>query len=120
MICVTERAKQELKKLLTTSVDWPGARLRLIDRGQGRLGLGIDIEAPGDQVIEYEGAVLLIVEPGLASNLKQITLDVDDTPIGPELVISEEIVKQSSVTGTVNWLPLPPSSHPQKIAAGKS
>ena len=90
MINVTEQAKQELKRLLTSSVDWPGARLRLVNRGQGRLGLGIDIEAPDDQVVEYEGTKLLIVEPELAFNLKRVTLDVDDTPDGIELVICEE------------------------------
>jgi Fe-S cluster assembly iron-binding protein IscA len=90
MIDVTESAKKELKRLLTSSVDWPGARLRLVDRGQGRLGLGVDIEAPDDQVVEYEGAKLLIVESGLAANLKQVILDVDDTPDGVELVICEK------------------------------
>jgi Fe-S cluster assembly iron-binding protein IscA len=90
MINVTERAKQELKRLLTVSVDLPEARLRLMDRGQGKLGLGIDIEAPDDQVVEYEGIKLLIVEHGLATNLKRVTLDVNDTPEGAELVICEK------------------------------
>jgi len=111
MIYVTERAKQELKKLLVNNVDWPGARLRLMDRGQGRLGLGVDIEAPDDHVIEYDGVKLLLIEPRLATNLRDITLDVDDTPHGPELVISEEIVKQSVISGTENWVPLPPASY---------
>jgi len=30
MINVTERAKQELKKLLSLKVDWPQARLRIV------------------------------------------------------------------------------------------
>ena len=88
MINITERAKQELRKLLSKKVDWPDARLRLMDRGQGKLGLGIDMEARGDRAIEYEGVKVLIVEPELASNLKEVTLDVDETPRGPELVIS--------------------------------
>ena len=54
MINVTERAKRELKRLLSQKVDWPEARLRLMDRGQGILGLGIDIELPGDQIVEYK------------------------------------------------------------------
>jgi Fe-S cluster assembly iron-binding protein IscA len=89
MINITERAKQELSKLLSRKVDWPGARLRLMNRGQGKLGLGIDIEAPGDYIVEYEGINILIVEPELAENLQRVTLDVDDTPEGVELVISE-------------------------------
>ena len=70
MINVTERAKQELKRLLSQKVDWPQARLRLIDRGQGIWGLGIDIEQPGDQVVEYQGIKVLNISrlfyPGLA------------------------------------------------------
>jgi Fe-S cluster assembly iron-binding protein IscA len=88
MINITERAKQELSRLLARKVDWPGARLRLLNRGQGKLGLGVDIEAPGDYIVEYQGISILIVEPGRAENLHRVTLDVDDTPEGVELVIS--------------------------------
>ena len=91
MINVTERAKQELKRLLYQKVDWPEARLRLMDRGQGILGLGLDIELPGDQIVEYHGIEVLNVEPELAAKIKGITLDVDDTPQGAELVIDEKL-----------------------------
>jgi Fe-S cluster assembly iron-binding protein IscA len=87
MLNVTEQAKDELKKLLDAKVDWPGARLRLMDRGGGRLGLGIDIETPGDIILEHEGARLLLVEAGLASRLDGVTLDVDRGTSGAELVI---------------------------------
>ena len=87
MINVTRRAKKELKRLLSQKVDWPQARLRLMDRGQGILGLGIDIELPGDQVVEYQGIKVLNVEPELATKVKGITIDVDDTPDGLALVI---------------------------------
>jgi Fe-S cluster assembly iron-binding protein IscA len=88
MINVTEKAKQELRTLLDEKVDWPGARFRLMDRGQGNLGLGIDLESAGDQAIECDGTKVLLVEPELASNLDEVTLDVDETPAGRELVIS--------------------------------
>jgi Fe-S cluster assembly iron-binding protein IscA len=87
MVSVTEGACKELKRMLSEKVDWPGALLRLVDRGQGNIGLGIDIEVPGDHVVEYEGAKVLIVESELSTNLKGITLDIDDTPSGAELVI---------------------------------
>ena len=90
MINITEQAKQELIKILAKKVDWPGARLRLMDRGKGKLGLGIDIEAPGDQVIEYQGNKIMLIEPELANNLKGIILDVDNTPQGAVLVLSEK------------------------------
>lgn len=87
MVSVTERAKQELKRLLSQNVDWPQARLRIIDRGEGIIGLGIDIEAPGDQIVECDGKRVLICEPALAARLKEITIDIDDTLEGAELVI---------------------------------
>ena len=88
MINVTEGARQELKRILFANVDMPQARLRLLPRDQGELGLGIDIEMPGDELVEYDGSAVLVIEQGLASKLKGITLDVDDTPHGPELIIS--------------------------------
>ena len=87
MIDVTVCARQELKKILSSKVDNSYAFLRLIARGQGRLGLGIDIESPGDEVVEYEGSGLLLVEHELAESLKGVTIDVDDTPDGTQLVI---------------------------------
>ena len=104
MICITEGAKRELKRLLDAKVDYPGALLRLVDRGQGKLGLGIDIEAQDDRVVEYEDTKLLVFAPELDSNLKIITLDIDDTSDETELVIDEAIIQPSSATGKVNCL----------------
>ena len=89
MIGVTDRAKQELLKILFEKVDMPQARLRLTSGDQGQLGLGIDIEMPGDEILEYEGSRLLVVEQALAASLNGIVLDVDDTPVGPQLVIDQ-------------------------------
>jgi Fe-S cluster assembly iron-binding protein IscA len=87
MLNITEKAKQELKRILDNAVEMPQARLRLCDRGGGELGLGIDVEVAEDRVVEYEGARILVVEGNLASKLGNITLDIDDTSAGPELVI---------------------------------
>jgi hypothetical protein len=106
MIDITEHAKEELSRLLVAKVDWPGALLRLIDRGQGKLGLGIDIQKTDDLVINYKGKRLILVESMLADNLADITLDVDDTPDGPELVIIEKTERKSKVTEIVKWKPL--------------
>ncbi len=89
MIEISDRAKEELKKLLLAKVDWPGARLRLLDRGGGKLGLGIDIESESDRVVEYEGDVLMVIEDELAARLNGIAIDVDSTEEGVELVICE-------------------------------
>ncbi len=89
MIVVTKRAKRELKKLLYSKVDNRYAGLRLTAGDQGQLGLAIDVEMPGDRVVEYGGSKVLLVEPELASSIKGITLDVEDTGGGPELLICE-------------------------------
>lgn len=90
MIDVTERAKQELKRILTENVDEPLAGLRLTTGESGQLGLGIDIETVGDQVVEHEGSKVLIVEKELATGLKGVTLDVEDTTEGPKLIIVKD------------------------------
>ena len=64
--------------------------MRLIDRGEGIIGLGIDIEGLGDRIVEYDGKKVLVVESELANNLQGVTLDIDETPEGPELVLWEK------------------------------
>jgi len=90
MIGVTERAKSELKTILTKNVDNPQACLRLKANDQNNLGVGIDVEMPGDKVIEYEGSPLLVVEKELADNLDHLTIDVEDTEEGSQLIIVEK------------------------------
>ena len=87
MINITQQAKKALKKILTAHVDLSQGRLRLIDRGQGKLGLGVDIEMPGDELVKYNGSTVLIIERGLVANLKGVTLDVEDSLEGSKLVI---------------------------------
>jgi len=87
MIDVTERAKKELKEILTQKVDHPEACLRLRTNEQGQLGLGIDIAMPGDEVVEYEGIKLLIVEKELAGSLENVAIDVEESDEGSQLVI---------------------------------
>ena len=87
MLNITEKAKQELKKILDKAVEMPQARLRLCDRGGGELGLGIDVEVADDSVIEYDGERILVVENQLLGKLGNITIDIDNTASGPELII---------------------------------
>ena len=88
MIDVTERAKQELKKILSSKVDNPLAGLRLITSGpRGQFGFSIDVEMPGDQVVDYEGSKVLLVESELATRLEGHTLDMEDTAEGTQLVL---------------------------------
>jgi Fe-S cluster assembly iron-binding protein IscA len=92
MIGVTERAKQELKKMLAANTDEPEACLRLIANEKGQIGLAIDTERQGDQVVEHDDLKVLVVENALADSLQGITMDVQDSPEdeGARLVLSQE------------------------------
>ena len=87
MITVTEEAKKLLKDILIAKVDNYFAFLRLTSPQEGQLGLGIDIELPGDKVVEYEGTKLVLIEHSLAESLEGMMLSTDDTLEGLELVI---------------------------------
>jgi Fe-S cluster assembly iron-binding protein IscA len=87
MICITEHAKRKLKETLATNVDMPQARLRLVDRGKGDLGLGIDIQREDDKTVVYNDSIVLIVEQKLADSLDGVTLDVEDTGEESEFVL---------------------------------
>lgn len=91
MIGVTERAKEVLKELLADKVDYPGAGLRLTDdTDSGHLVLKIDVEEPGDQVVKHEGSKVLLVEDRLSSSLDGTVIDIEDTPDGPQLIVTDE------------------------------
>jgi len=91
MINITRRARQELERILSTNVDMPQARLRLIERGQGKLGLGIDIEMPGDELVTHDGSAVLVVEHKLSASLEGVTLDAEGTDEGTQLIIYEKV-----------------------------
>jgi Fe-S cluster assembly iron-binding protein IscA len=90
MLTVTESAKQLLKGMLQTHSDDPEASLRLSADPDGRFGIALDSEAEGDQVVEHEGAKVLLVASTLAPMLEEVTLDVQDTAEGPKLVMSKK------------------------------
>ena len=90
MLNVTERAKQELKRILSSKVDHQLAALRLVATSAGEFGLSIDMEAECDQVVEHAGSKVLLVEDRLATRLEGVTFDVEHTPEGPNLVLFKE------------------------------
>jgi len=92
MIGVTEKAKQELKSILLQNVDNPRACLRLRVKENGELGLGIDIPMENDAVVEYEGAVLLVADRGLADTLENIAIDIDESGETARLVVVEKFM----------------------------
>ena len=90
MLTVTEDAKQLLKETLRAHSDDPEVVLRLSMKPPGQLGILLDNEAEGDQVIEHEGVKVLLVASELAPMVEGVTLDIQDTPDGPKLVVTKE------------------------------
>lgn len=90
MLTVTESAKQLLKETLQEHSDDPETGVRLSVNEGGQFGIVLDNEAEGDQIVEHEGAKVLLIAPGLATALERNTLDVQDTDEGPKLVITKE------------------------------
>jgi Fe-S cluster assembly iron-binding protein IscA len=94
MLTVTERAKETLARLKRQSQiedDDVGLRLSLaasLEPGQGQFGLRADREALGDQVVEYGGTKVLLVEEELADALSDATIDAE--PRGDDLIIKTE------------------------------
>jgi Fe-S cluster assembly iron-binding protein IscA len=90
MLTVTDGARKQLKEILSGKVDNPLAGLRLTHSSPGEFALNVDIELPCDQVVEHEGSKVLLVEQALADSLDGVTLDVQDTADGPELIVLTE------------------------------
>jgi len=91
MVIVTEDAKNELKKILSEKVDHPLASIRLLIGAQpDNFGLSIDIEVPGDQVVEHDGSKVLLIDGELSERLDGDILDVEDTASGKSFVVLEK------------------------------
>lgn len=90
MLTVTESARQHLKNMLLAHSDDPEIGLRLTVEPPRQFGLVLDREGVGDQVVEHEGAKVLLVASELVTLLSEVTIDAQDTPEGTKLVISKE------------------------------
>jgi len=83
MLMVTERAKATLARLKQQcDIEDDDVALRLslaasVEPGQGQFGLRTDREALGDQVVEYGGTKVLLVEERLADALSDATIDAE-------------------------------------------
>jgi Fe-S cluster assembly iron-binding protein IscA len=94
MLTVTERAKVTLARLKVQALIQDadvGLRLSLAESepGRGLFGLRADRETQGDQVVEYGGTKILLVEEALADALADATIDAEPTGQGDDLVISQ-------------------------------
>lgn len=89
MLTVTESARQILKETLQEHSDDPETGIRLSVQEGGQFGIALDSESEGDQVVEHEGAKVLLVASALSNVLEGRTMDVHETEEGPKLYITK-------------------------------
>lgn len=85
---VTPRASAALKDVLDSTEHEPQQILRLVQDPEGNLGLALDVERDGDQVVEHQGARTMAIDSGISERLSGITLDVQDSPKGELFTLS--------------------------------
>jgi Fe-S cluster assembly iron-binding protein IscA len=85
MVNVTERAKAKLKEILETEDEDRVLGLRLQTTPSGQFGVILDRERADDQIVEHQGAVVLLVGQEVAPKVEDTTIDYDES--GPGLVI---------------------------------
>lgn len=88
MVTVTDQAAQELRNILADTAMKPEQALRLVMRPGGGLGLGLDEEHEGDQVVTADGEKILLVAPSVVEALGEATIATQETSGGQMLVVS--------------------------------
>ena len=87
VITITERAKEELREVLTAAEAESNEGLRLLPTSEGVFELMLDTEMSGDLVIEYEGYKVLLIGLEYFKWLNGKTLDCSDTEVGAVLFV---------------------------------
>jgi hypothetical protein len=87
MLAITDDAKELLREVLEQRGE-PGQALRLSETAEG-LGLSLDEAAEDDVVHDVAGRDVLLVQRDLAKKMDSVTIEREDAPGGPRLVISK-------------------------------
>jgi Fe-S cluster assembly iron-binding protein IscA len=94
---VTERAAEALYKTLEDVDRDPSQVLRLVSQADG-LSLALDEQREDDQVIEYQGSAVMVLEPIISEQLSGVTIDYADTPEGGRLTIQRYPARRATLT----------------------
>ncbi len=90
-LTVTDRAAAALKETLDSLDHQPEETLRLVPRTANgttsELGLALDESRDGDQVVDYDGETVMVIDDGLSEALSAATLDLEEGPQGPALTL---------------------------------
>jgi Fe-S cluster assembly iron-binding protein IscA len=93
MLEVTIRAREKLQEALLeekTTVTQVSYRITPIPTMPNRLGIALDKEKKGDQVVKSkEGLKILLIQAELAQELEGMVLDYQDTPNGQGFTINK-------------------------------
>ena len=91
MVTVTNRAKQELKRVGERLDLEMGKFLRLATPpmwvGEGDFGIVIAEELDGDRLVEHDGAVVLLVDWDLMERMPRAVLDFKESPEGARFTL---------------------------------
>ena len=90
MLKVTEKAAQVLVDMLKEKGESEEDCLRLVSQDGENFVIGVGKLKEGDQVVNYNGKRVLIIDGILASHLANVTVGVKDAEAGPEIVIFKE------------------------------
>jgi len=89
---VTATAKEKLEEALQVQTTDPEVAISIIasPSGPNRLEWVLDEEKEGDEVVETEGGIkVLLIEPDLAPALDGLVIDRQETPEGAGFTISK-------------------------------
>ena len=93
MLEVTIRAREKLQEALleeTTATSQVSYRITPIPSMPNRLGIALDKEKKGDQVVKSkEGLKVLLIQAELAEELEGMILDYQETPNGQAFTINK-------------------------------
>jgi len=88
MLTVTDKAAQHLRENLSREEGSPPGAFRIVNSEEG-YQLTLDEAKEGDQVFEHEGENYLLLDTEVGEALSNATLDVQESPQGPRLALSE-------------------------------
>lgn len=91
MVTVTEPAAQKLRENLQAVATDPevGIRLILSSTTPNRIEMVLDKDKEGDQVVESEGAKILLLDPQIAQLLEGMVIDYEEKPQGGKFTVSK-------------------------------
>jgi len=87
MLTVTEKAKQELKKMLLNRSEDTNKALRIEFKEPAQVTLVVDEEKEGDQVIQLGDMNILLIGEDVAQIFDGVVLDVREDQNGSKLVV---------------------------------